>query len=92
MKKSLAVICLTASLMTALLTGISTLIVGWRIIAILAKGIINPSLCLEFLGITMILGVCVAITRWLSIYLNIDANNKPEIKIGPDSKFYNPDE
>lgn len=94
MKKSLAVVGLTVSTMCAILLGVCTCIVGWRIIALLTKGIINTSLVLEFLVIVVLFGIMIAIIRVLTKYVDVDVTiintSAPEIK--PDSKYYNKDE
>jgi hypothetical protein len=60
MKRLIGMIGLVASTMLMLLTGVATFVVGYRIIVYLFKGLVNIPLCLEFLGIAVLLGICIA--------------------------------
>ena len=61
MKKFFAVIGMTVSVLCAILLGFATVITGYRILTLLAKGAISLSLCFEFIGIVILLGACAAI-------------------------------
>jgi hypothetical protein len=63
MKKFIGTISMVVTIMCSLLFGISSFILGFRIIQLLISGAINPTLCLEFLVSVILLGVCVALTR-----------------------------
>lgn len=63
MKKFLSTVLLVISIMCSLLFGISSFILGFRILQLLIKGAINPTLCLEFLAAVALMGICLAITK-----------------------------
>ena len=63
MKKFLSTVLLVMAIMCSLLFGISSFILGFRIIQLLIKGAINPTLCLEFLAAVALMGICLAITK-----------------------------
>ena len=63
MKKFLSTVLLVIAIMCSLLFGISSFILGFRIIQLLIKGAINPILCLEFLAAVALMGICLAITK-----------------------------
>lgn len=63
MKKFLSTVLLVIAVMCSLLFGISAFVLGFRIIELLIKGAINPILCLEFLAVVALLGICLAATK-----------------------------
>lgn len=63
MKKFLSTVLLVISIMCSLLFGISSFILGFRILQLLIKGAINPTLCLEFLAAVALMGICLALTK-----------------------------
>lgn len=63
MKKFLSTVLLVMAVMRSLLFGISAFVLGFRIIQLLIKGAINPILCLEFLAVVALMGICLAITK-----------------------------
>lgn len=74
MKRLIGMIGLVASTMLMLLTGVATFVVGYRIIVYLFKGLVNLPLCLEFLGIAVLLGICIAIMTACGEMCDIDMN------------------
>lgn len=66
MKRFFAVIGTTISVLCAILLGFATVITGYRILTLLSKGVISLQLCLEFVGIVILLGVCAAVVVALS--------------------------
>lgn len=69
----------TTCAILALMMAIATCVVGARIILALTKGIINISLCLEFLAIVVLMAVCIAIVKIIS--------DSDEISIENDLKY-----
>ena len=63
MKKFLSTVLLVISIMCSLLFGISSFILGFRIIQLLIRGAINPTLCLEFLAAVALMGISLATTK-----------------------------
>jgi hypothetical protein len=74
MKRLIGMIGLVASTMLMLLTGVATFVVGYRIIVYLFKGLVNLPLCLEFLGIAVLLGICIATMTACGEMCDIDMN------------------
>lgn len=59
MKGFIKTTLLTVCAMLAILSFVSTLVLGFRIIQLLWNAAINPSLCLEFLGSALLMGLCI---------------------------------
>jgi hypothetical protein len=72
MKKFLSTVLLVISIMCSLLFGISAFVLGFRIIQLLIKGAINPILCLEFLAVVALMGICLAATKAFGDKADVD--------------------
>lgn len=81
-KKFISIIGLVASTMLMLLTGAATFVVGYRIIVYLFKGLVNLPLCLEFLGIAVLLGICIATMTACCEMCDIDMKITSETIVG----------
>lgn len=82
MKKFLSTALLVMAVMCSLLFGISAFVLGFRIIQLLIKGAINPILCLEFLAVVALLGVCLAATKAFGDKANVDVKLTSDTIVG----------
>lgn len=82
MKKFMGTILLVASIMLALLTGIGTLILGFKILKMLWFGAINPMLCLQFLGFVLAFGTFMALATLAGKMCNVDVNFTSDTIVG----------
>ena len=82
MKKFIGTILLVASIMLALLTGIGTFIIGFKILKILWFGAVNPILCLQFLGFVLALGTFMALATLGGKMCNVDVNFTSDTIVG----------
>lgn len=65
----ISTILMTITALLAVFMIIAVIILGYRNIALLTKGIINPSLILEFVGATVIFGILIGLFKF------VDDNN-----------------
>lgn len=72
MKKFGSTILLVVSTMCSLLFGIASFVLGFRIIQLLMRGAINPTLCLEFLLAVVLMGVCLACMKTFGDRCDVD--------------------
>lgn len=72
MKKFVSTILLVIATMCSLLFGISSFVLGFRIIQLLIRGAINPTLCLEFLLAVVLLGICLAAMKAFGDKCDVD--------------------
>ena len=91
-KRFISIIGLVASTMLMLLTGVATFVVGYRIIVYLFKGLINFPLCLEFLGIAVLFGVCIATMKVCGEICDIDMKITSDEIVGKHEGEDNKDE
>ena len=82
MKKFIGIILLVASTMLALLTGIGTFILGFKILKLLWFGAVNPILCLQFLGFVLALGIFMALATLAGKMCNVDVNFTSDTIVG----------
>jgi hypothetical protein len=82
MKKFIGTILLVASTMLALLTGIGTFIIGFKILKMLWFGAVNPILCLQFLGFVLALGIFMALATLAGKMCNVDVNFTSDTIVG----------
>lgn len=82
MKKFIGTILLVASTMLALLTGIGTFIIGFKILKMLWFGAVNPILCLQFLGFVLALGTFMALATFGGKMCNVDVNFTSDTIVG----------
>jgi hypothetical protein len=82
MKKFIGIILLVASTMLALLTGIGTFIIGFKILKLLWFGAVNPILCLQFLGFVLALGIFMALATLAGKMCNVDVNFTSDTIVG----------
>lgn len=82
MKKFIGIILLVASTMLALLTGIGTFILGFKILKLLWFGVVNPILCLQFLGFVLALGIFMALATFGGKMCNVDVNFTSDTIVG----------
>lgn len=82
MKKLMGIILLVASIMLALLTGIGTFIIGFKILKMLWFEEINPMLCLQFLGFVLALGTFMALATLAGKMCNVDVNFTSDTIVG----------
>ena len=82
MKKFIGTILLVASTMLALLTGIGTFIIGFKILKLLWFGAVNPILCLQFLGFVLALGTFMALATLGGKMCNVDVNFTSDTIVG----------
>lgn len=66
MKGFIKITLMTVCVMLVMLSFVSTLVLGFRIIQLLWNAAINPSLCLEFLGSALLMGLCIGGAAHLS--------------------------
>jgi hypothetical protein len=66
MKGFIKITLLTVCILLAILSFVSSLVLGFRIIQLLWNAAINPSLCLEFLGSALLMGLCIGAAALLS--------------------------
>lgn len=69
LRSFISTILMTISALLALFMIIAVIILGYRNIVLLAKGILNPSLILEFVGATAIFGILIGLFKF------VDDNN-----------------
>ena len=72
MKKFMGIILLVALTMLALLTGIGTFIIGFKILKMLWFEEMNLMLCLQFLGFVLALGTFIVLTTLVRKMRNVD--------------------
>lgn len=82
MKKFIGIILLVASTMLALLTGIGTFILGFKILKLLWFGAVNSILCLQFLGFVLALGIFMALATFGGKMCNVDINFTSDTIVG----------
>lgn len=82
MKKFLSTVLLVISMMCSLLFGISAFVLGFRIIQLLIKGAINPILCLEFLAVVALMGVCLAAMKAFGEKADVDVKLTSDTIVG----------
>lgn len=82
MKKFLSTTLLVMAVMCSLLFGISAFVLGFRIIQLLIKGAINPILCLEFLAVVALLGICLAATKAFGDKADVDVKLTSDTIVG----------
>lgn len=82
MKKFLSTTLLVMAVMCSLLFGISAFVLGFRIIQLLIKGAINPILCLEFLAVVALLGICLAATKAFGEKADVDVKLTSDTIVG----------
>ena len=82
MKKFIGTILFVASTMLALLTGIGTFIIGFKILKMLWFGAVNPILCLQFLGFVLALGIFMALATLAGKMCNVDVNFTSDTIVG----------
>lgn len=82
MKKFLSTVLLVISLMCSLLFGISAFVLGFRIIQLLIKGAINPILCLEFLAVVALMGICLAAMKAFGEKADVDVKFTSDTIVG----------
>lgn len=82
MKKFLSTVLLVISIMCSLLFGISSFILGFRILQLLIKGAINPILCLEFLASVALMGICLASTKAFGDKADVDVQFTSDTVVG----------
>ena len=72
MKKFLSTVLLVMAVMCSILFGISAFVLGFRIMQLLIKGAINPILCLEFLAVVALMGICLAAMKAFGEKADVD--------------------
>lgn len=82
MKKFLSTVLLVISLTCSLLFGISAFVLGFRIIQLLIKGAINPILCLEFLAVVALMGICLAAMKAFGDKADVDVKFTSDTIVG----------
>lgn len=82
MKKFLSTTLLVMAVMCSLLFGISAFVLGFRIIQLLIKGAINPILCLEFLAVVALMGICLAATKAFGDKADVDVKLTSDTIVG----------
>ena len=82
MKKFLSTVLLVISMMCSLLFGISAFVLGFRIIQLLIKGAINPILCLEFLAVVALMGICLAAMKAFGEKADVDVKLTSDTIVG----------
>jgi hypothetical protein len=82
MKKFLSTVLLVIAVMCSLLFGISAFVLGFRIIQLLIKGAINPILCLEFLAVVALMGICLAATKAFGDKADVDVKLTSDTIVG----------
>lgn len=82
MKKFVSTILLVIATMCSLLFGISSFVLGFRIIQLLIRGVINPTLCLEFLLAVVLLGVCLASMKAFGDKCDVDVKFTSDTIVG----------
>ena len=82
MKKFLSTVLLVIAVMCSLLFGISAFVLGFRIIQLLIKGAINPILCLEFLAVVALMGICLAATKAFGDKADVDVQFTSDTVVG----------
>lgn len=82
MKKFLSTVLLVMAVMCSLLFGISAFVLGFRIIQLLIKGAINPILCLEFLAVVALMGICLAATKVFGDKADVDVKLTSDTIVG----------
>lgn len=82
MKKFLSTVLLVIATMCSLLFGISAFVLGFRIIQLLIKGAINPVLCLEFLAVVALMGICLAAMKAFGDKADVDVKFTSDTIVG----------
>jgi len=82
MKKFLSTVLLVIAMMCSLLFGISAFVLGFRIIQLLIKGAINPILCLEFLAVVALMGICLAAMKAFGDKADVDVKFTSDTIVG----------
>ena len=82
MKKFLSTVLLVMAVMCSLLFGISSFILGFRIIQLLINGAINPILCLEFLAAVALMGICLAAMKAFGDKADVDVKLTSDTIVG----------
>lgn len=82
MKKFLSTVLLVMAMMCSLLFGISAFVLGFRIIQLLIKSAINPVLCLEFLAVVALLGICLAAMKAFGEKADVDVKLTSDTIVG----------
>lgn len=82
MKKFLSTVLLVMAVMCSLLFGISAFVLGFRIIQLLIKGAINPILCLEFLAVVALMGICLAAMKAFGEKADVDVKLTSDTIVG----------
>ena len=82
MKKFVSTILLVVATMCSLLFGIASVVLGFRIIQLLIRGAINPTLCLEFLLAVVLMGVCLACMKTFGDKCDVDVKVTSDTIVG----------
>lgn len=82
MKKFVSTILLVVATMCSLLFGLASIVLGFRIIELLVRGAINPTLCLEFLLTVVLLGICLACMKTFGDKCDVDVNLTSDTIVG----------
>lgn len=82
MKKFVSTILLVVATMCSLLFGFASLVLGFRIIELLVRGAINPTLCLEFLLAVVLMGVCLACMKTFGDKCDVDVKFTSDTIVG----------
>lgn len=82
MKKFVSTILLVVTTMCSLLFGMSSLVLGFRIIELLVRGAINPTLCLEFLLTVVLMGICLACMKTFGDKCDVDVKLTSDTIVG----------
>ena len=89
-KKFIGTVMLVVTTMLALVVGIGTFILGFRILQLLFNGSINPILCLEFVGFAIMLGLLIAGSKvfgeMCDVEVKIIDTDPPEYKVTEEDK------
>ena len=82
MKKFMGIILLVALTMLALLAGIGTFIIGFKILKMLWFEEMNLMLCLQFLGFVLALGTFIALSTLTGKMCNVDVKVTSDTIVG----------
>ena len=82
MRKFISTILLVVATMCSLLFGIASVVLGFRIIQLLIRGAINPTLCLEFLLAVVLMAVCVACMKLFGDKCDVDVKFTSDTIVG----------
>ena len=92
MKRFFGIVGTTVSVLCAILLGCATAVVGFRILSLLTKGIISVVLCLEFVGIVVLLGAFAAVVVLLSPVVDPALKEASKEPYKPTGLMSDPDE